>query len=99
MQITNDSLASQDELSETAARSEFFLPELPSSRWRSLGKRLDYSTWEDRDRFMELDAAIRMRQELELERTLVARVAANFSRGAALVAAVQGQTVPMQLTI
>ena len=34
------------------------LPELPPSRWRSLGKRLDYTYWADRDRFLELDAAI-----------------------------------------
>jgi hypothetical protein len=41
------------------------LPELAPSPWRSLGKRLDYSEWVERDRFIELDAAILTRQELE----------------------------------
>lgn len=41
------------------------LPELLPSPWRSLGKRLDYSEWVERDRFIELDAAILARQELE----------------------------------
>ena len=40
-----------------------FLPELPPSRWRSLGKRMDYAYWPDRDRFVELDAAIMASKE------------------------------------
>ena len=45
------------------------LPELPPSRWRSLGKHLDYTYWADRDRFVELDARIMANKELELQRT------------------------------
>ena len=41
------------------------LPQLAPSPWRSLGKRLDYSEWVERDRFIELDVAILARQELE----------------------------------
>jgi hypothetical protein len=44
------------------------LPELPSSPWRSIGKRLDYSTWPERDRFIELDAAIVVLEELVRQR-------------------------------
>lgn len=35
------------------------LRELPPGPYRSLGRHLDYSRWADRDRFMELDEAIR----------------------------------------
>jgi hypothetical protein len=34
------------------------LQELQPSPWRSLGRILDYSSWEDRTRFLELDSAI-----------------------------------------
>ena len=53
---------------ELAETCRVLLPELPPSKWRSLGKRLDYTNWEDRDRFVELDAAILLRNELEIER-------------------------------
>ena len=35
------------------------LSELPPGPWRSLGGYLDYSIWADRERFLELDSAIR----------------------------------------
>jgi hypothetical protein len=38
------------------------LPELPESPYRSLGKRFDYCDWDDRDRFLELDAIIIRRE-------------------------------------
>jgi|SRR5579862_6262935 len=34
------------------------LPKLPPGPWRSLGGYMDYSHWEDRERFLALDAAI-----------------------------------------
>lgn len=36
------------------------LHELPPGRWRSLGRHLDYTNWADRDRFVQLDWAIRL---------------------------------------
>ena len=41
---------------------------LPAGPWRSLGGYMDYSGWEDRERFLELDAAIARRREQEKER-------------------------------
>ncbi len=58
---------------ELAETCRVLLPELPPSRWRSLGKRLDYTNWEDRERFVELDAAILLRNELEIERNSARR--------------------------
>jgi hypothetical protein len=52
-------------LMEPVARVSAPLPELAPSPWRSLGKRLDYSTWQDRERFLELDAAILVRERRE----------------------------------
>jgi len=52
-----------------------YLPELPPFRWRSLGKRLDYTDWEDRDRFMELDAAILASRDVDLHRNESSRSA------------------------
>jgi len=34
------------------------LPKLPPGPWRSLGGYFDYSTWQDRERFRELDRAL-----------------------------------------
>jgi hypothetical protein len=34
------------------------LPKLPPGPWRSLGGYFDYSTWADRERFLELDRAL-----------------------------------------
>jgi len=34
------------------------LPKLPPGPWRSLGGHFDYSTWQDRNRFLELDRAL-----------------------------------------
>jgi len=39
------------------------LEKLPEGPWRSLGGYFDYSTWADRDRFLELDRAIAAGQE------------------------------------
>jgi hypothetical protein len=42
------------------------LSKLPPSEWRSLGGYLDYEFWPERQRFKELDNAIRMRcQDVE----------------------------------
>jgi hypothetical protein len=57
------------------------LPELPPSPWRSLGRRLDYTNWGDRERFAELDAAILARQEMELERNPTGYAAGVNRRG------------------
>ncbi len=35
------------------------LSRLPPGAWRSLGRHLDYTNWADRERFLELDRAIR----------------------------------------
>ena len=53
-----------DQPQRQTANFQVTLPELPVSPWRSLGKRLDYCDWEDRDRFVELDAAILLRREI-----------------------------------
>jgi hypothetical protein len=53
-----------EELTAFMPEQGLFLPELPPSPWRSLGRRLDYSTWQDRERFMELDAVLLTHQEL-----------------------------------
>jgi hypothetical protein len=34
------------------------IPKVPHGPWRSLGGCFDYSQWEDRDRFLELDKAL-----------------------------------------
>jgi hypothetical protein len=47
------------------------LPLLPPSPWRSSGGRLDYSSWPDRTRFLELDRAIIAARKLEMEREAV----------------------------
>lgn len=39
------------------------LVELPPGPWRSLGGYLDYTDWPERERFMELDLAIKSRQD------------------------------------
>ncbi len=41
---------------------------LPPGPWRSLGGYMDYSGWADRERFLELDAAIARMREQEKER-------------------------------
>ena len=46
------------------------LADLPASQWRSLGKRFDYRDWEARDRFLELDAAILIRHEIQMRSML-----------------------------
>ena len=38
------------------------LQKLPCSPWRSLGQYLDYSDWKDRERFAQLDMAIRVQK-------------------------------------
>jgi hypothetical protein len=40
------------------------LPKLAAGPWRSLGGYFDYSSWSDRDRFLELDRAIAAGQDL-----------------------------------
>ena len=45
--------------------AEPILPELPPTLWRSAGRRFNYATWPDRDRFVELDEAIVARQTHE----------------------------------
>jgi hypothetical protein len=68
--MTSDLYADREFLACEAARpltgSHHWLPDQPPSPWRSLGKKLNYSNWEDRDRFIELDAAIMVRDEMEL---------------------------------
>lgn len=65
------------------------LPELPPSEWRSLGKRLDYANWADRQRFVELDAAIEVAQQRENARNAARQLISVVARpdGALLVAA------------
>ena len=58
------------------------LPKVPPSPWRSLGGYLDYSSWKDRDRFLELDRAIarsRGMEDAEHETNLAIHV--RFSKG------------------
>jgi hypothetical protein len=38
------------------------LTKLPASPWRSLGEYLDYTSWEGRERFAQLDMEIRARK-------------------------------------
>src|ERR1051326_816406 len=45
-------------LTHSGITTKNYLPELPPSPWRSIGRRLDYRAWQERDRFLELDAAI-----------------------------------------
>lgn len=40
------------------------MPKLAAGPWRSLGGYFDYSLWPDRDRFLELDRAIAIGQDL-----------------------------------
>jgi hypothetical protein len=47
---------------------------LPPSPWRSLGGYLDYSSWPDGPRFLELDRAIEAARKLEAERAISRRV-------------------------
>jgi hypothetical protein len=61
------------EAAKPATGPLYYLPELPSTPWRSLGRRLDYANWTDRERFLELDAAILLRQELDLVRSALRR--------------------------
>jgi hypothetical protein len=44
---------------QSAEADEFSSSKLPPTQFRSLGGYLDYDGWEDRERFMELDRAIR----------------------------------------
>jgi hypothetical protein len=62
-------LISETDAQQPIAVSDYYLPELPESSWRSLGKRLDYSTLDGRDRFTELDAEILLRLEVQLQGT------------------------------
>ena len=58
------------------------LPKVPPGPWRSLGGYLDYSSWKDRDRFLELDRAIarsRGMEDPEHETNLAIDV--RFSKG------------------
>jgi hypothetical protein len=43
---------------QSTMTDEFQLQKLSPTPWLSLGEYLDYSDWEDRERFMELDRAI-----------------------------------------
>jgi hypothetical protein len=43
---------------------------LPISSWRSLGGYLNYATWAQRERFIELDKAIMTAQAQQREKTL-----------------------------
>lgn len=48
------------------------MPILPPGPYRSLGRVLDYTYWDDRDRFLELDALIKQyesREEARKRRT------------------------------
>jgi hypothetical protein len=60
-------LGADEDSPEVTKTNGVELPELLPSPWRSLGKRLDYSNWPDRERFVELDAAILAKQELLLQ--------------------------------
>ncbi|HTA46677.1 MAG TPA: hypothetical protein VK789_29740 [Bryobacteraceae bacterium] len=50
---------------QTDARPSGPLTQLAPGPWRSLGRHLDYTTWADRDRFVELDRAIEANAMME----------------------------------
>lgn len=62
--MTNDFADADADFLIHEAAGPVYLSELPPSAWRSLGKRLDYTYWADRDRFVELDSAIMASREL-----------------------------------
>lgn len=53
---------------------------LPPGPWRSLGRRLDYTNWTDRERFLELDRAIQTSSRLEQMSWRYCRHAQTISR-------------------
>jgi hypothetical protein len=60
-------LRGTDERGSRAVRERLPQEKLAPSPWRSLGGYLDYTGWQDRERFRELDDAIGRWQKDELD--------------------------------